>query len=68
MILDKYEFVKPVPEGVQLPPVFSDEDLHPRNIALNDENNEVMFLDLEITGFNNGFGDLSYLPATKFCP
>ena len=61
MLLEENEFVKQVYEEVQLPLVFSHGDLHPRNMALNDENNGVMFLDLELTGFNYGCWDLSYL-------
>ena len=44
MLLEEYEFVKQVYEEVQLPLVFSHGDLHPRNMALNDENNGVMYV------------------------
>ena len=65
MLLEEHEFVKQVHEDVQMPLLFSHGDLHPRNMILNEEKNEVMFVDFELTGFNYACYDLSYMLSAR---
>ena len=65
MLLKEYEFVKQVYEEVKMPLMFCHGDLHPQNMVINDESNDVMFLDFEMTGFNYGCWDISYLLSMR---
>ena len=65
MLLEEHEFVKQVHEEVQMPLLFSHGDLHPRNMILNEEKNEVMFVDFELTGFNYACYDFSYMLSAR---
>ena len=65
MLLEEYEFVKQVYEEVRMPLMFCHGDLHLHNMVINDESNEVMFLDFELTGSNYGCWDLSYLLSMR---
>ena len=65
VLLQELEFIRQVYKEVEMPFTFSHGDLHLRNMVINDENNEVMFLDFELTGFSYACWDLSYLLAEK---
>ena len=65
MLLAEYEFVKQLYEDIQMPVVFSHGDLHPHNMIIDDESNEITFVDMELTGFSYGCWDLSYLLSAK---
>ena len=65
MLLGEYEFVKQLYEEIQMPVVFSHGDLHPHNMIIDDESNEITFIDLELTGFSYGCWDLCYLLSMK---
>ena len=65
MLLAEYEFVKQLYEDIQMPVVFSHGDLHPHNMVIDDESNEITFVDLELTGFSYGCWDLCYLLSMK---
>ena len=64
-LLQELEFIKHVYEEVQMPIMFTHGDLHLRNMVLNDESHEVMFIDFETTGFSYGCWDLSYLLSSR---
>ena len=65
MLLEEYGFVKQVYEEAKMPLMFCHGDLHLHNMVINDESNEIMFLDFEVTGFNYGCWDLSYLLSMR---
>ena len=65
MLLAEFDFVKQIYEEIQMLKVFSHGDLHPRNMVINDDSSEVIFVDFEVTGFNYECWDLSYLLSMR---
>ena len=65
MLLEEYEFIQQVYDEVQMPVVFAHGDLQPHNMVIDDESNEVMFVDFDSTGYSYGCWDLSHLLSMK---
>ena len=61
----EYKYIKDVLREVKLPISFCHGNFHPRNLIINDDTGNVMFIDYEMSGFHYAGDDMASLLGTR---